>query len=101
MAESQARGFFSELLAIYQSHGGLSLWLFGPRAGPTLLDAHTVPVIARLLDEKVKRHDLVPGKLREYAKRVMKLPEWDSVMHGRPTVWNAFLGPVRDLDPLW
>ncbi|KAK7701011.1 hypothetical protein SLS64_010605 [Diaporthe eres] len=101
LAESQAQSYFSELLAIYQAHGGCSLWLFGPRAGPTLLDAHTVPVIARLLDERVKRHDLVPGKLQEYAIRVMRLPEWNSVMHGRPTVWNASLGPVRDLDPLW
>ncbi|KAL2283260.1 hypothetical protein FJTKL_10136 [Diaporthe vaccinii] len=101
LAESQAQSYFSELLAIYQAHGGCSLWLFGPRVGPTLLDAHTVPVIARLLDERVKRHDLVPAKLQEYAIRVMMLPEWHSVMHGRPTVWNASLGPVRDLDPLW
>ena len=86
---------------MYEAQGGDSLWLFGPNAGPTLLDAHTVPFIARLLDEKVNRHDLVPSKLQEYAARVMKLPEWDAVTHGRPTVWNASLGPVRELDPLW
>lgn len=100
-AEKQAQDYFSELLAIYQAHGGDPLWFFGPDAGPTLLDAHTVPFIARLMDEKVKRHDLVPAELQEYATRVLKLPEWDAVMHGRPTVWNASLGPVRDLDPLW
>lgn len=101
LAEKQARYFFSELLEVYQAHGGDSEWLFGPEVGPTLLDAHTVPVIARLLDEKVKRHDLVPLKLQQYATRVMKLPEWHAVTHGRPTVWDASLGPVRELDPLW
>lgn len=101
LAESQVKDHFSELLILYRAHGGGSLWLFGPDAGPTLLDAHAVPVIARLMDEKVKRHDLVPEKLQEYAKRVLELPEWDAVMHGRPTVWNASLGPVRDLNPLW
>lgn len=101
LAESQAKDYFSELLALYQANGGGSFWLFGPNAGPTLLDAHTVPVIARFMDEKVKRHDLVPAELQEYATRVMDLPDWDAVMHGRPTVWNASLGPVRDLTPLW
>lgn len=101
LAESQAKDYFSKLLAMYQAHGGGSLWLFGPDSGPTVLDAHAVPVIARLMDEKVKRHDLVPAQLQEYATRAMELPEWDAVMHGRPTVWNASLGPVRDLNPLW
>lgn len=101
LAERDARAYFSELLSIYQARGEDSPWLCGQDVGPTLLDAHTVPVIARLMDERVKRHDLVPAELQEYATRVMKLPEWDAVMHGRPTVWNASLGPVRDMDPLW
>lgn len=101
LAENDARDFFARLLALYKAQGGDSPWLFGPDAGPTLLDAHTVPFIARLMDDKVKRHDLVPPELQEYATRVMKRPEWDAVTHGRPTVWNASLGPVRDLDPLW
>lgn len=100
-AEKQARDFFSELLVIYKAHGADSVWLFGPDAGPTILDAHTVPFIARMMDEKVNRSNLVPPELQEYASRVKKLPEWDAVMHGRPTVWNASLGPVREMDPLW
>lgn len=100
-AERQARDYFSELLSIYKAHGGSSLWLFGPDAGPTLVDAHTVPFIARMMDEKVNRRNLVPSELQEYVSRVMELPEWDAVMHGRPTVYNASMGPVRELDPLW
>lgn len=101
LAEREALDYFSEVLSIYRAHGGNSIWLFGPETGPTLLDAHTVPLIARLMDERVKRHDLIPVEIREYATRVMKLPEWDAVMHGRPTVWNASLGQVREMDPLW
>lgn len=101
LAEKDARDFFARVLSLHKAQGGDSLWLFGPDTGPTVLDAHTVPFIARLMDDKVKRHDLVPPEIQEYATRVMRLPEWDAVTHGRPTVWNASLGPVRDLDPLW
>ncbi|KAL1847635.1 hypothetical protein Daus18300_013895 [Diaporthe australafricana] len=101
LAERKALDYFAELLPIYRANGGDSTWLFGSETGPTLLDAHTVPFIARLMDERVKRHDLVPAEIQQYAAGVMKLPEWVSVMHGRPTVWNASLGPVREMDPLW
>lgn len=100
-AERDARDFFAGVLALYKAQGSDSVWLFGTDVGPTLLDAHTVPFIARLMDDKVKRQDLVPPELQKYATRVMKRPEWDTVMHGRPTVYDASLGPVRDLDPLW
>ncbi|KAG8158127.1 hypothetical protein KVR01_011888 [Diaporthe batatas] len=100
-AEKQARDFFSELLSIRKTHGADSVWLFGPEAGPTILDAHTVPFIARMRDEKVGRGNLVPPELQEYASRVMGRPEWDEVMHGRPTIYDASMGPVRELDPLW
>ncbi|POS70335.1 hypothetical protein DHEL01_v211268 [Diaporthe helianthi] len=100
-AEKQARDFLSGVLSIYKSHGVDSVWLFGPDVGPTILDAHTVPFIARMVDEKVNRSSLVPAELQEYASRVMARPEWDAVMHGRPTVYDASMGPVRELDPLW
>lgn len=100
-AEKQARDFFSELIPIRKAQGAGSVWLFGPDVGPTILDAHTAPFIARMMDEKVGRSSLVPPELQEYAARVMERPEWDAVMHGRPTMYDASIGPVRELDPLW
>ncbi|CAN8106360.1 unnamed protein product [Discula destructiva] len=100
--ESQQRTrhapYFSALLEIYDD--GDSPWLLGQDAGPTLLDAHTVPFIARLLDARLKGDDLVPEKLREYAGRVMKRPEWDEVTRGRPTMWHVSFGHVHLMDRL-
>lgn len=100
-AEKQAHDYFSELLSIRKTHGADSVWLFGPDVGPTILDAHTVPFILRMMDEKVGRSSMVPTELQEYASRVMGGPEWDAVMHGRPTMYDASMGPVRELNPLW
>ncbi len=45
-AESQARALFDEALKLYSARGS-GMWLFGDDAGPSLLDAHLVPLISR------------------------------------------------------
>lgn len=93
-AEEQARAFFAAVLNVYESNDdGDPLWLFGPETGPTLLDAHVVPFIARLLDDQLKRDDLVPPALQEYAARVRQTgPAWEEATRGRPTMWSVGLG---------
>lgn len=92
LAEGQARAFFTDVLSVATCLDR-STWLFGDDAGPTVLDAHCVPFIARLLDSK--ESDLVPDELQAYAAKIMALPEWNDVTRGRPTHWNIKLGHVR------
>lgn len=71
-------------------------WLLG---GPTIVDAHAVPLISRLLERE--RTDLVPSAVVAYAKGVMESIEWKRTTHGRGTVFNGKrYGHVRDLEPL-
>ncbi|KAF9885394.1 hypothetical protein FE257_013012 [Aspergillus nanangensis] len=58
-------------------------WLFD-LPHPTALDAHLTVFIARMLD--VKRHEIIPERLKDYAARVMETSEWKNVMQGRGTV---------------
>ncbi|KAK3941168.1 hypothetical protein QBC46DRAFT_383393 [Diplogelasinospora grovesii] len=77
-----ARVFLDECATLL-TQGAAGKWLFYER--PTMLDAHLVPFLARLLD--LGRFDeIIPQPLREYAKRAMSEPEWESVMQGRSTV---------------
>lgn len=71
-------------------------WLFG--SDPTILDAYATVFTLRLID--LKREELTTAELREYALRVKETPEWTKTTHGRPTLWNASLGPVADFNPL-
>ncbi|RAQ51024.1 hypothetical protein AFGD_003561 [Aspergillus flavus] len=91
----QARQLFSKVLVEYQkfNHGGM--WIFGDKTGPTVLDAHIVAFTARLID--IHLEELVPPQLQTYAKAIMELPEWETVMQGLPTVWNPSLGPIDQL----
>ena len=50
---------------------------------PSALDAHLVVFIARMFD--VKRANLVPDRVKEYAEVAMKGEEWKAVMQGRNT----------------
>ena len=91
----QAKQLFSKVLVEYQkfNHGGM--WIFGDKTGPTVLDAHIVAFTARLID--IHLEELVPPQLQTYAKAIMELPEWETVMQGMPTVWNPSLGPIDQL----
>lgn len=93
-AETRANKFLETILYLYENRPHNSTWLFD---GPTVLDAHVVPFILRLIDSG--RHYLIPERLQQYAKDIQKLDVWDQVSHGRPTLWNVSLGHVRDLDP--
>lgn len=71
-------------------------WLLG--GGPTIIDAHVVPMIRRLLDRE--RSDLVPAAVEAYAKGVIESEEWERTAHGRGTVYDRSYGPARDLNPM-
>lgn len=80
-------------------------WIFGDTIGPTVLDAHVVPFIARLVESG--RHSLVPENLSEYARRIVKgkdggqpLSQWLEVTHGRRTSWQLSYGHVHELKDL-
>ncbi|KAB8225762.1 hypothetical protein BDV33DRAFT_77802 [Aspergillus novoparasiticus] len=91
----QARQLFSEVLIEYQKFNHGAMWIFGDKIRPTVLDAHIVSFIARLID--IHLEELVPSQLQTYAKAIMELPEWETVMQGMPTVWNPSLGPIDQL----
>lgn len=85
-----------ELGGIIEEHkaeGGR--WIFGNQ--PTILDGYTSALVIRLLDNK--RLELLPVSVQEYAQAVQQSDEWKSVTHGRPTVYNASMGPAADMDP--
>ncbi|KAE8155071.1 hypothetical protein BDV25DRAFT_135404 [Aspergillus avenaceus] len=92
---NKARDLFSDVLLEYDKFNRGGVWIFGDDIGPTVLDAHIVAFIARLID--VQLMEFVPSELLKYAKVVMGLPEWEQVMHGRPTEWDPSLGPVDEL----
>lgn len=98
LAEDRTRRFFVDIVNLFETHGNESLWIFGASVDATVLDAHIVPFIARLMD--CERYDLIPDKLQKYASRVMALPEWRDVTHGRSTLWNVSIGHVHLLDEI-
>ncbi|KAH8880249.1 hypothetical protein GQ53DRAFT_755230 [Thozetella sp. PMI_491] len=97
-AKQQAKDLFADTLEQYKKHGQGSLWIFGDQVGPTLLDAHIVPLIARLMD--VHREELVPDELLAYAKKVIDSPAYQQVTHGRATLWNISYGRPDKLKEL-
>lgn len=72
-----------------------SLWIFGQQ--PTILDAYVSALSIRLLDNS--RQELLPASVQAYARAVEQSDEWKSVTHGRPTVYQASMGPVAEMDP--
>ncbi|ETS80556.1 hypothetical protein PFICI_08085 [Pestalotiopsis fici W106-1] len=90
-AERLAKSVFDRVLRIHSWPQHTSgPWIFGEAA--TVLDAHLVPLVARLLD--CGRTDLVPDELQEYALAAMRGPEYQAVTHGRRTIWDVSLGHV-------
>jgi glutathione S-transferase len=71
-------------------------WLLGGQ--PTIIDAHAVPMIRRLMDRE--RTELVPSAVLAYAKGVMESDEWDRTVHGRAVTYDRSYGPAKDLNPM-
>ncbi|KAL1875464.1 hypothetical protein Daus18300_003203 [Diaporthe australafricana] len=101
-AKAQAADLFQQLLLLYRDHHLSSateqeqgIWLFGA-TGPTILDAHAVALIARIDD--AGQDELVPADLLAYARKIRSLPAWETVTHGRNTIWNKGYGHVHLLE---
>lgn len=73
-------------------------WTFGSQVGPTLLDAHLLPVVLRCVD--ANNAELVPEELQRWGAIQSTGDMWLKVMHGRPTHWNPSLGPVTEMKDL-
>jgi hypothetical protein len=58
-----------------------------------VLDAHVVPFIVRI--DEAGRTRLVPDELLQYARRIVALPQWLQVTHGRRTLWDVSYGHVH------
>ncbi|KAJ6780566.1 hypothetical protein PWT90_10657 [Aphanocladium album] len=94
--EAHVSAFMIELAGIIEENKVTdSPWIFGQQ--PTILDAYASALIIRLLD--TNRLDLLPTTVQTYGKAVQQSVEWNKVTHDRPTVYNASMGPVAELDP--
>ncbi|OAA74051.1 Thioredoxin-like protein [Cordyceps fumosorosea ARSEF 2679] len=94
--ERHVSELMAELAGIIEEHGADgSRWIFGQQ--PTILDAYASALMIRLLDNE--RLELLPPTVQAYAKAVQASEEWRQVTHGRPTVYQASMGAVADLDP--
>ena len=97
MTEKAAQDFMHGLDEVLsQRPEGSGPWIFGN--DPTILDAHAVPMISRLLD--VKRQDLLTERIIAYGKEAQTTKEWEQTTHGRETNWKLEYGHVRLLNPL-
>jgi hypothetical protein len=96
VTEAKAAGYLKGVQDVYNTHNGGGIWLFGDAVGPTVLDGHVGPFLARLLGNE-ERRDMVPDELRQYIRGIKDLEEWTSVMHDRPTIYNPSMGPVEKI----
>ncbi|KKK27375.1 hypothetical protein ARAM_002286 [Aspergillus rambellii] len=92
---AHTKAFLSEVAKQHHEFSDGGTWIFGDGTGPTVLDAHVVAFIARLID--INLVELVPPQLLPFVETIMALPEWEDAMKGRPTVWSASLGPIEKL----
>lgn len=73
------------------------MYLYGH--APTVLDAVATTLLARLMD--MQRDDLLDdATVRDYATGVMGAEEWQRVMQGRRTVYDASAVVGTQPDPL-
>jgi hypothetical protein len=91
----QTTAFLTEIVELRDKYSQGGTWIFGAKVGPTVLDAHVVPFIARLRD--ISLEELVPPQLRGYAERILASAEWKEVMGQRATVWDPSMGPINEL----
>lgn len=94
--EAHVSEFMTELAGIIEEHKTEGArWIFGQQ--PTILDAYASALIIRLLDNK--RLELLPRTVQAYGNAVQQSDEWNRVTHGRPTVYDASMGPAAELEP--
>jgi hypothetical protein len=100
LAEAQAKVLFEDITTTISAYetSPMPCWIFGEDIGATVLDAHCAAFIARLMD--CGRHDLISEKLQRYAHFVMAGRGWQSVIHGRSTMWDVSVGHVHLLKDL-
>jgi hypothetical protein len=96
VTEAKAADFLKSVQEVYKVNSGGGMWLFGDSVGPTVLDGHVGPFLARLLGNE-ERRDMVPDELREYLRGITALEEWTSVIHDRPTMYNPSMGPLEKI----
>lgn len=87
--------FLEEIVQLRNKYSQGGTWIFGDKIGPTVLDAHVVPFVSRLVD--ISLADLVPPQLRAYADKIRALPQGLEAMGHRPTVWDPSLGPIDEM----
>ncbi|KAL5342077.1 hypothetical protein BJX70DRAFT_386235 [Aspergillus crustosus] len=92
---NKTTAFLTEIVELRNKYSKGGTWIFGNRVGPTVLDAHVVPFIARLRD--ISLEELVPEELRGYADTILAARDWREVMGQRATVWDPSMGPIDDL----
>ncbi|KAH8204270.1 hypothetical protein TruAng_001556 [Truncatella angustata] len=98
-AEDQARVFFENIIKECKFESDGREWLFGDIVGPTVLDGHVIPFVARLVESG--REALVPDTVLDYAQRIVKThPAWLEVTHGRRTSWDVSYGHVHLLEKI-
>ncbi|KAH8812213.1 hypothetical protein F5884DRAFT_855513 [Xylogone sp. PMI_703] len=85
---AQTLKFFSNIIDIRESLGKGSSWIFGDEIGPTLLDAHTIPLIARLYD--ADNEELMDERIKAYGRPIMNSDVYNEVMQGRPTLHHLW-----------
>ncbi|KAK8064374.1 hypothetical protein PG994_007012 [Apiospora phragmitis] len=82
----------------YDNKASPGEWTFGREVGPTALDSHLLPLVLRCVD--AGNAELVPSELQQWAAVLANGPIWQKVMHGRPTLWDASMGPVEDMQEM-
>ncbi|OQV08105.1 Glutathione S-transferase, domain-containing protein [Cladophialophora immunda] len=75
-----------EAIRVQQATEG-SPWLLGGEH-PTALDAHVAVFVARL--QETEHEDLVPEGMNRWAKPIMALPEWETLLKGKPTHYGVY-----------
>ncbi|KAK8075845.1 hypothetical protein PG997_010508 [Apiospora hydei] len=94
-AHADLRTIFAEIVAHRERSGPSPEWTFGNDVGPTALDSHLLPLVLRCVD--AGNGKLVPPELRRWAAALAGGPVWQRVMHGKPTLWDASMGPVEEM----
>ncbi|KAI1341352.1 hypothetical protein F5Y15DRAFT_375812 [Xylariaceae sp. FL0016] len=101
-ARAELQAIFAEIVEHRRQSGAHddddAEWTFGAQVGPTVLDSHLLPLVLRCVE--VGNGELVPRELRRWAEARAKGPSWLKVMRGRPTVWNASMGPVEGMEDM-
>lgn len=100
-AHNDLRDIFAEIIEVRKLIGidqPETEWIFGSEIGPTALDSHSLPLVLRCMD--AGNAELVPDELQHWAKSMEKTSTWQKVMHGKPTLWNASMGPIGEMSEM-